>query len=411
MTTRTAWRAVLALVAAAALAAAGGARPQPSEPLAQSHRILVMLHMAPPHYRPGQSYGGSYGDAASAAARRRAARAIARRHRLAVVDGWPMPLLGVDCYVMDVPADTALDDAVAQVTRDPMVAWSEPLETYRTQGTAVRASDPLFRVQPAASAWHLADLHRVATGRGVTVAVIDSKIDIHHPDLEGQFVADQDFVGNCSPPERHDTGVAGVIAAKMNNGVGISGIAPSARLMALRACRQSSGGATLCDSLALARALQYAIEHGAKVINLSLSGPPSILLTKLIDLALAQRLSVVAAYDTALPRGGFPASVSGVIAATDKSLQSWPSRLYGAPGRDVPTTEPGGKWDLVNGSSYSAAHLSGLIALARQAHGAPVDLARAANGWVDACGTLLDTSHACDCSCAVALQVGTARRH
>jgi subtilisin family serine protease len=285
------------------------------------------------------------------------------------------------------------------------------MATYRTQGTTTRTADPLFQIQPAASAWHLAALHRVATGRGVTIAVIDSKVDVDHPDLAGQFVADEDFVGNRSPPERHGTGIAGVIAAKAHNGIGISGIAPDARLMALRACWHSTGGATLCNSLSLARALQYAIEHGAGIVNLSLSGPPSALISKLIQLALARHTAIVAAFDSDLPRGGFPASLPGVIAVTDKSLQSWPARLYGAPGRDVPTTEPGGKWYLVNGSSYSAAHISGLIALARQERGrsASIDLARGANGWVDACATLLPTSSACDCSCALTQQIGARR--
>lgn len=411
MTRFAAWHALFALVAAVMLATGADAQQHTSDAAAEPHRILVMLRMAPPHYRSNQAYGGSYGDAASAAARRRTARAIARRHDLALVDGWPMPLLGVDCYVMDVPANRPLGETIAQVAQDPLVAWSEPLEIYHSQSATVRTSDPLFRVQPAASQWHLADLHRIATGRGVTVAVIDSKVDVLHPDLTGQFVANEDFVGNRSPPERHGTGIAGVIAAKAHNGIGISGIAPGAHLMALRACRQNTTGVTLCDSLGLARALQYAIEHGADVLNLSLSGPPSRLLTRLIGIALARHMSVVASYDADLPHGGFPASLPGVIAATDKSLQSWPSRLYGAPGRDVPTTEPGGKWNLVNGSSYSAAHLSGLIALVRQAHGASIDFARAANGWVDACATLLETSRACDCSCAATRQVGSSRRH
>ncbi len=411
MTAIAAVRVLLAMVAAAALSAAGAAAPQSPAPGVEHHRILVMLHMAPPHYRPGQAYGGSYGDTASQAARRRAARGIAERNDLALVDGWPMPLLGIDCYVMEVPADRSLDDAVADVSRDPIVAWSEPLETYRAQGAAAATVDPLFRIQPAASAWHLAELHRVATGRGVTVAVIDSKIDVRHPDLSGQFVADQDFVGNRSPPERHGTAVAGVIAARAHNGIGISGIAPDARLMALRACRHDGTGATLCDSLSLARALQYAIEHRADIVNLSLSGPRSTLISKLIQLALARNMAVVAAFDPRLPRGGFPASLNGVIAVTDKSLQTWPPRLYRAPGRDVPTTEPGGTWYLVNGSSYSAAHVSGLIALARQEQGgsAAVDLARAANGRIDACATLLAASGTCDCSCALAREAGARR--
>ena len=382
-----------------------------------SREILVMLRLAPPHFRPNSGYGGGYGDAQSRAARRRVAQQIAHRNRLELVDGWPMPLLGIDCFVMRLPAGMTIDTAITGVSRDPMVAWSQQMQVYRTQSAARGEGDPLFAVQPAANAWRLADLHRVATGHGVTVAVVDSKIEAGHPDLAGQFVLNEDFVGRpLDPAEQHGTGIAGVIAAKAGNGLGIAGVAPGARLMALRACRQASApGPTLCDSLSLARALQFAIEHNAQVINLSLSGPPDILLGKLIDIALARNMSVVAAFDPTLPGGGFPASQAGVVAVADESLPSLPARVYGAPGRDVPTTQPGGKWYLVNGSSYAAAHVSGLLALVREerrsGRAPKLVSARAEGGAVDACATLVPTSPACDCSCAVAHAVAmTGRR-
>src|SRR5205085_1842712 len=134
-------------------------------------------------------------------------------------------------------------------------------------------------------------------------------------------------------------GVAGVIAARADNGVGIVGVAPGARLMALRACWQTAPDAqlTVCDTLSLARALVFAIDHRAQVLNLSLSGPPTPLLGKLIDVAMERGGVVVGAYDEALPAGGFPASHPGVIAVSDGPA---PAGVYLAPGRDVPTTEP-----------------------------------------------------------------------
>jgi subtilisin family serine protease len=376
-------------------------------PAADADRqILVMLKMAPPHYRPGAAYGGSYGDGAAMAARRRIAVGIARRNGLTLVDGWPMPLIGVDCYVMRVPDGMAVDAAIAQVSKDSAVSWSQPLQTYQARGSpaGVAPNDPLFRAQPAATAWRLADLHRIATGRNVSIAIIDSKIDVAHPDLAGQFVANLDFVDRrTAGAEAHGTGVAGIVGAKAGNGIGIAGIAPDARIMALRACWQTAAGPTLCNSLGLARALQFAIEHNAEVINLSLAGPVDPLLARLIALAIARNLSVVAAFDPSLPQGGFPASMPGVIAVADESLRSLPGRVYIAPGRDVPTTQPGGKWYLVNGSSYAVAHVTGLIALMRQAGGRAtrIVLDRMADGAVDACATLVGTSPRCDCSCAI----------
>ena len=414
--------AALALSFASAQSASAAPPAEPPAAQAAEHEILVMLRIPPDHYRPNATYGGDYGDQSTIAARRRLAERIAHRYGLDFVgDGWQMPLLGLDCYVMRVHQDETVETAMKRIARDPEVAWSEPMHVYQTQASAPVSSegDPLFAVQPAATAWRLADLHRVTTGRGVVVAVIDSRIQLNHPDLAGQFVASEDFVaGRPGPAERHGTGVAGIIAAKSGNGIGISGVAPGARLMALRACWQtddaSSAAPTFCDSLSLAKALHYAIGHGAKVINLSLSGPQDRLLAQLIGIAGVHDISVVAAYDPDLPGGGFPASGPGVIAVANESLLSTPPGVYLAPGEDIPTTQPGGKWFLVNGSSYAAAHVSGLIALVREHRDtAPRPLLVASlpsGGDVDACATLLHALKACDCTCPKTTRLAQASR-
>jgi subtilisin family serine protease len=367
-------------------------------------RILVMLRMPPEHHHARGSYGGAYGNTASREARQRIAKRIASDNGLALVDSWPMPILGVDCFVMQIANGASQDEVIARVSKDHDVAWSQPLGEFHTRSGPTSHVDPLFPTQPAAGAWRLADLHRIATGRGISVAVIDSQVQLDHPDLSGQIAERADFVpGHASAAEQHGTGIAGVIVAREGNGVGIVGVAPGARLMALRACWQTGAdGTTRCDSLSLARALQFSIEHRAQVVNMSLSGPNDILLAKLIDIALERGISVVAAFDPSLPKGGFPASLAGVVAVADEALPSLPSVVYGAPGRDVPTTEPGGRWYLVDGSSYAAAHISGLLALIRERH-EPIDLVTGPRDRVvDACASLLRTSASCDCDCAVA---------
>jgi len=132
--------------------------------------------------------------------------------------------------------------------------------------------------------------------------------------------------------------------------------------MALRACWQHGQSRTsACTSLNLARALNYAIERDANVINLSLSGPPSKLLTELIDTAARRGIAVVASYDPDRPSGGFPASHPAVIGVGRHGDSV--GKGYVAPGTDIPTTKPGGGFHFVTGSSYSAAHVSGLLAL------------------------------------------------
>ena len=154
------------------------------------------------------------------------------------------------------------------------------------------------------------------------------------------------------------------------------------------------------------KALQYALEHGADVINLSLSGPSDPLLSSLIAIGLERKIAVVAAFDNNRPQGGFPASIPGVIAVAEESLRSVPARVYRAPGRDVPTTQPGGKWYLVNGSSFAAAHVTGLVALLREARSSAspaTAIARTPGGPVDACATLVAVTPGCNCSCAISM--------
>ncbi|MFL6728825.1 MAG: S8 family peptidase, partial [Sphingomicrobium sp.] len=130
--------------------------------------------------------------------------------------------------------------------------------------------------------WRLAELHELATGRGVKVAVIDSGIEARHPDLAGQLTVNRNFIAGRAPAfEQHGTGVAGIIAAKADNHIGIAGVAPGARLLGLRACWQASSIRTVCDSFSLVKALYFAVGQKAEVINMSLSGPDDRLLTEL----------------------------------------------------------------------------------------------------------------------------------
>lgn len=405
---------LLACAAALALSVALPARSEPAASDEPREQILVLLKMGPDHLRAAVDYGGGYGDRLAQTARRRVASRIAKRHGLKLVESWPMPLVGLDCFIMTLPPGRSPEEMAAEIAKDRAVSMAQPMHRFTGLAGAAPPNDPLFRAQPAARAWHLADLHRLATGRGVTVAVIDSKIERSHPDLEGQVRTSVEFVTHRpASSEEHGTEVAGVIAAKEGNRIGIAGIAPQARLMALRACWQTDSDATLCNSLTLAKALHFAIEHKAQIINLSLAGPRDPLLGKLIELGLARGISIVAAFDDRRVAGGFPASHPGVIAVSEQGLAAAFPGVYAAPGQDVLTTRPGGGWNLVDGSSYAAAHVSGLLALLREGRalaGASLKLvaARADGGTIDACATLARATKTCSCTCASAPSSGVA---
>ena len=397
---------MVAMIASVATSQAAGQGRAPSVTEQAGGRLLVMLRMPPPHAGPSADYGGSYGDSEGRNARRRIALRLAHKLGVAVVDEWPMPLLGVDCFVMATPKGGDVDAAARRLAADSAVSWSEPEHLFRAQGEATH-NDPLYRAQPAAREWGLADLHRISTGRDVRVAVIDSMIERAHPDLAGRVELVENFVeSRADPPEVHGTAVAGIIAAQADNHIGIAGVAPGARLMGLRACWQESGAAaaTVCDSLSLAKALEFAVEHGAQVINMSLSGPSDLLLSRLIEVAQSRGAVVVAAYDRSQAEGGFPASQHGVVAVTDEESGPAPPGVVSAPGREVPTTEPGGRWSVVNGSSFAAAHVSGLFALMRQRTrllqpASALILAPPGSG-IDACATLLQRHDPCHCACS-----------
>ena len=392
-----------------ALMLATPARAQQSSAVAADRQILVMVQHPPAHLRPNAGYNGAYGDDLARSARERLAKRIARQYGLKLLENWPMPMIDVDCFIMAVPDGLSTKAVADKVSRDVRVAWTQPVQIYVAQENRRAPNDPLYPAQPAARQWRLGALHQLATGRGITVAVIDSGIDGRHPDLSGQLVVNENFVrDHAAAAEDHGTSVAGIIAAKGDNGVGVIGVAPGARLMGLRACWQQGRGAgarTTCDTLSLAKALYFAIEHKAQVVNLSLSGPSDPLLGKLLQVGLARGEVVIAAFDGARPDGGFPASVPGVIAVSDQSLAAPSRAVYIAPGRDVPTTQPGGRWYLVNGSSFAAAHVSGLVALVRERRAsAPMPAALvsagANRGAIDACATLVRLSKVCDCACA-----------
>jgi subtilisin family serine protease len=392
--------ALLCALATGMCAAADEATP-PAAAASAPREVLVMLRSPPEHARVDGSYGASgYGDAARAQSQARVGARLAAAHGLTVVTLWAMPALGMDCVVLALPPEAGLEASIAALQLHAEVAWAQPMNEFHAQGH----SDPLYTLQPAATQWHLDDLHTLATGRRVHVAIIDSGVDDTHPDLahavqtRANFVDDRAWVA-----EQHGTAVAGLVAARADNGIGMVGIAPDARLYALRACWEVSASRTLCNSLSLAKALSFAIERRAEVINMSLAGPDDLLLGRLIDAARAQGQQVVAAVDTRLAGGGFPAAHPGVIAVADAQDDAAAGGLAGAwtaPARDLPTTAPGGGWRMVSGTSFAAGEVSGLLAVMHEARAsadgraaAPAPrLVRLPGGGIDACASLLQAA-------------------
>jgi subtilisin family serine protease len=304
---------------------------------------------------------------------------LERTYKLRTVFAWSMQSLGERCIVFEATADRSVAALLQRIAADPRVELVQPVQRFSTQDSHFTPPPAPVPLQHSAKALHLAQAHQWATGKGVRVAVIDTGMDVEHPDLRGRIAKVGDFVyrrGKDDPSfnsDIHGTAVAGVIAAALNAEIGLVGVAPQAQVFALKACWQERPGAreAVCDSYTLAKAVDFAIQQGAQVLNFSLAGPPDPLLAKLVAAALRRGIVVVAADGPDVDRS-FPASEPGVLAvAGSDDLQGglrFPSRrlaagTLAAPGVDILTTVPHGHYDFFSGSSFAAAQVTGVVAL------------------------------------------------
>jgi type II secretory pathway pseudopilin PulG len=275
--------------------------------------------------------------------------------------------------LFEIPPGRQVTDLVRVILADPRVFSSQPNLIYTTQ--AAEHTDTLASLQYGARLIGADLVHGAATGREVTVAVIDTGVDGEHPDLQGQILERANFAGGVDAGESHGTAIAGVIAARADNELGIYGIAPEAKVLAIRACRQQSPERPegICTSETLARGLDFAILRKARVINMSIGGPRDPLITRLVDRAHDKGIILVAAAGNNGPEGQplFPAALENVIAvtATDAKDDLYEFATRGAfidlaaPGVEIMTTLPAGEFSVLSGTSLAAAHLSGAVAL------------------------------------------------
>ncbi|MEM1346106.1 MAG: S8 family serine peptidase [Pseudomonadota bacterium] len=288
------------------------------------------------------------------------AEALSRDYPVELVAEWPLASIDVHCLVFRLAAPAPTEPTLAALAADPRVRTVQPMQRFET--LAVSIERDLVPIQDGLRALDVLAAHRVATGQGVRVGVIDTRPDATHPELAASLSDVRDFVGESpvAGGEEHGTAVVGIIGAEATAGRGMVGVAPDAEILGLRACWEATPGARgQCSSFSLARALNFALLQEIDVLNLSLSGPPDPLLEELIAAAVARDVVVVAARG-ANEGAGFPASARGVVAV---AAVADAGATVLAPGQDVLSTAPGGEYDFYSGSSMAAAHVSGIAAL------------------------------------------------
>src|SRR5664280_144730 len=171
--------------------------------------------------------------------------------------------------LLSLPSDRSVASAVSELSRDPNVQYALPdLEVK----LADAPDDPAYSGQWALNAIGAPIAWGRTTGSAeVTVAVLDTGVQLDHPDLQANLVPGWDFINDDDYPSDdygHGTHVAGIIGASGNNGIGVTGINWSVSIMPLKIC----GADGYCDLVAEISALQYAVDHGAKVANASFGG-------------------------------------------------------------------------------------------------------------------------------------------
>lgn len=239
----------------------------------------------------------------------------------------------------------------------------------------------------AAQAWP------TSTGKGVVIGIVDSGVDASHPDLAGKVDASADCIGGtcregtARDRDGHGTTVAGIAAANTNNGSGIAGVAPDAHLVVARVLGDNGAGVTEDINLAI----QWVVDKGARIVNLSLGEPDLVILSRL-------GTPLRSGIEYAWSRGAIPVLAAGnyedldndggsanygdlhalVVGSTDAKgrVPAYSTSLGNAmwglvapggngegPGQDVISPIPGGRYEWVAGTSMAAPHVSGALAL------------------------------------------------
>ncbi|MFT5510668.1 MAG: subtilisin family serine protease [Hyphomicrobiaceae bacterium] len=285
-------------------------------------------------------------------------------------------LLQVRVQRYRIPDRRSPANVIAAMQGDTRVSLVQPNFIYRLQGRK-RTKRPaakggsMLKMQYAPANMQLGPAHKLATGARAIVAVIDSGVDPSHPEITDAVQGVFNAVGDRSPkPDAHGTAVAGIIGARAR----LLGVAPNVRLLAARAFfKEQRGGKPLTTTFILLRAVDWSVTNKARVLNLSFTGPHDKAVRNILMAAYRRGTILVAAAGNAGPRApaAYPAAYPEVLAITalDKSNRLYKNANQGdyvtaaAPGVDVLVPIPRGGYDVKSGTSFAAAHISGLIAL------------------------------------------------
>jgi len=296
--------------------------------------------------------------------------ATAQRFGLTVVSQQNIDALHRKLYTFRINNGQSVPDVIREVGGAGLNAAAQPDYTYSLMRDPYESTADLGNpAQYIVKKFDLAAVHRISEGNDVVIALIDSRVDLKQPDFAGRIIDSYDAgCGPDAPPDTHGTGMAGAIASH----VGLLGIAPNAKIMAI--CAFGGTGATVeATSANIIRGLDYAIAHNAKIVNMSFAGPQDPALAQELQVAREKGILIVAAAGNAGPQSPplYPGADPNVLAvtATDAHDGLFSGANQGdyialaAPGVNVLVPAPNAKVQYTTGTSVASANVSGVAAL------------------------------------------------
>lgn len=293
---------------------------------------------------------------------------LARRHGLERIASQDFPLIGGTVGLFRIVDRRPIDTVRRELAADGSVR-SVQLNFIHVLQQAKKPATEGDAAQYAVTQLRLPQAHVLVRGMNVTIAMIDSGVDARHPELANSIADSFDALGSSEGPHAHGTGIAGAMVAHAR----LMGSAPEARLLAIRAFGSKGSKGPESTSYVILKGLNYAAEHGAQIINMSFAGPKDPMIERGIAATVARGILMVAAAGNAGAKSPplYPAAYPGVIAVSGTDAQE---RLFAAsnrgshialaaPGVDIFLPAPDEKYQIASGTSFSAAYVSGVVAL------------------------------------------------
>jgi subtilisin family serine protease len=293
--------------------------------------------------------------------------AIVQRVRLTRVESFDYQLGNTIVARLRIPDRRSVSAVVRALETDASVLFAQPNYLFALAEDKAVAPSETDAEQYVLKKMNLTEAHQLARGK-VRVAVIDSGVDVSHPDLADDIADTFDAIGIGVKVHPHGTAIAGGIAAHGR----LLGAAPAAQILAVRAF---SGNARAEDgtTFAIMKGLDWAVAHGARAVNMSFAGPQDPGIARGIATAYDKGIVLVAAAGNkgASSPPLFPAADRNVIAVTstdkDDQLPAFANRgsyvTVAAPGVDLLLLAPNDSLQRSSGTSFSAAYVTGIVAL------------------------------------------------